>query len=230
MKKIRKAVVLLSGGLDSTTALYQAREWGFQCFCLIFDYGQRHVREIEAAKRIARRAGCRYRVVSFRLPWGGSALIDRRRALPRKRSLEEISRGIPPTYVPSRNTIFLSFALSYAEVMAADSIFIGAHVMDSSGYPDCRPEYFQAWKRVVEVGTKRGVEGRGIEIVAPLVGKSKAEIIKLGVRLKVPYELTWSCYQGGREPCLKCDSCLLRAKGFREAGIEDPLVRGEDEG
>lgn len=215
----------MSGGLDSVTALYQALDWGFHCSSLIFDYGQKHHKEIEAAKRIARRAGCRYRVVKFRLPWGGSALIEKKTALPRNRSLREISRGIPPTYVPSRNTIFLSFALSYAEVLGADSIFIGAHMMDSSGYPDCRPEYYEAMQRVGEVGTKRGVEGRGIKIVVPLAGKSKAEIIKLGARLKVPYELTWSCYQGGRAPCLRCDSCLLRARGFREAGIKDPVVK-----
>jgi len=219
----RKAVVLLSGGIDSSTTLYLAKRQGLKCFCLIFDYGQRHRREIEAAKRIAKTANCRWQVVKIGLPWKGSSLLDMKKGIPkysRPQALKDSNR-IPSTYVPARNTIFLSFALSYAEAIGASAILIGAHIQDYSGYPDCRPEYYRAFKKVMDLGTK---EGKGIEILTPLIGKTKAEIIRLGKKLGVPFGLTWSCYRGGKYPCRVCDSCYYRAKGFKEAGIEDPLI------
>lgn len=221
-RKSKQAVVLLSGGLDSTTALYEARSKGFQCRCLIVDYGQRHRKEVTAAQRIAKAVGCPFQVIRIRLPWGSSALTDRRMKVPKGRSLAEIGRGIPVTYVPARNTIFLSYAASYAEAIGASTIFIGSNVLDYSGYPDCRPAYYRAFIQTIRRGTKAGAEGRPIRIVTPLIRKTKAQIIRLGRRLGVPYELTWSCYLGKTRPCGKCDSCLLRAKGFREVGRKDP--------
>jgi len=221
--KRRKAVVLLSGGLDSATTLTIARAQGYRCHCLVIDYGQRHRKETLAARRIAARAGCPIQLLRIRLPWGGSALTDRRVKVPSGRSLREIGRGIPPTYVPARNTIFLSYAVSLAETIGASAIFIGANALDYSGYPDCRPDYYRAVQQVIRCGTKAGVEGRSIRIITPLIRKTKSQIIRLGVRLRVPYELTWSCYLGRFRPCGWCDSCLLRAKGFREAGLPDPV-------
>jgi len=214
---MKKAIVLLSGGLDSATALYLALKEGYRCHCLIFDYGQRHRREIEAAKKIARKAGCAYRIVKISLPWGGSSLLDKKSALK-----PASGRQIPDTYVPARNIIFLSFALSYAEAIGVKAIFIAAHAQDYSGYPDCRPEFFRSFSKVIATGTKAGVEKRGIAVKAPLLNKNKSQIIKLGNKLNVPFGLTWSCYKGGGKPCGKCDSCYYRAKGFREAGFSDP--------
>ena len=220
-----KAVVLLSGGLDSATVLYLARSHGYKCLCLIFDYGQRHKREIESAKRIAKSALCPYEILKIKFPWKGSALLDNKVKIPgvTKSQSHKVTSAIPATYVPARTIIFLSFAVSYAEAVGAETVFIGAHTEDYSGYPDCRPEFFRAFRKTVSCGTKAGIEGRGIDIKAPIINKGKSEIVKLGKRLKVPFELTWSCYQGGRHPCGKCDSCRFRAKGFREAGLEDPL-------
>lgn len=224
----RRAVVLLSGGLDSTTTLYLAKGEGFKCFCLIFDYGQRHKREIESAERIAKVGGCPYQILKIKLPWKGSSLLDKKNNLPpaTRPQGHKATKGIPSTYVPGRNTIFLSFALSYAEAVGAHVIFIGANAIDFSGYPDCRPEFYRAFNKIIAVGTKAGVQKRTIRIKTPLIRKTKAEIIQLGNRLGVPYELTWSCYQGGRRPCGKCDSCYFRAKGFKEARIKDPLLAG----
>ena len=227
-----KAVVLLSGGLDSATTLYLARSRGYRCFGLLFDYGQRHRRELRSAQALAGAAGCPAQMVKVPLPWGGSALTDRRLKIPTRRSLRTIAQarhspggqGIPATYVPARNTIFLALALSYAETIGARAIFIGANALDYSGYPDCRPAYYRALQRVARLGTKAGAAGRPIQIVAPLLRKSKAQIIRLGKRLRVPFELTWSCYQGRRHPCGCCDSCLLRTLGFREAGFPDPAL------
>ena len=212
----RRAVVLLSGGLDSATTLYVAKEQGFKCSCLIFDYGQRHKKEIESAKIIAGLANSPYRVLKINFPWKGSSLLDKN-----KKIVHSKGSAIPDTYVPGRNIIFLSFALSFAEAIGASAIFIGAHAQDYSGYPDCRPEFFQAFKKVISSGTKAGVEKRSIEIKIPLINKTKAAIIKLGERLGVPFNSTWSCYKGGSKPCGKCDSCYYRAKGFKEAGLED---------
>ncbi|MDP2941455.1 MAG: 7-cyano-7-deazaguanine synthase QueC [Candidatus Omnitrophota bacterium] len=220
----KKAVVLLSGGLDSATALYLAKSRGFDCRCLIFDYGQRHRREISSGRAIARKAGCAYQVLKIKLPWKGSALLDKRARLPitecrEPRTENRKPSSIPSTYVPARNIIFLSFALSYAEACGAGAIFIGAHAQDYSGYPDCRPEFYRAFNKVVVTGTKAGVEGKGIAIETPLIALTKAEIIRLGSSLGVPFELTWSCYRGGRKPCGVCDSCFYRARGFLQAGV-----------
>ncbi len=173
---------------------------------------------------IARAAGCPFHLIRIRLPWGGSALTDRRTPVPMGRSLSAIRKGIPSTYVPARNTILLSFATSLAEAIHASRIFIGAQIMDYSGYPDCRPDYYRAYAQVIRRGTKAGVEGRSIRIETPLIRKTKSQIIRLGKRLGVPYRLTWSCYAGKSRPCGSCDSCLLRDKGFREAGYEDPAL------
>jgi len=215
-----KAVILLSGGLDSAVTLYLARHRGFDCHCLIFDYGQRHKREIESAKKLAGKAGCNYNILKISLPWKGSALLDKGVSL-RTMSHELRAKRIPATYVPGRNIIFLSFTLSYAEAIAARAIFIGAHNQDYSGYPDCRPEFFRAFSAMALKGTKFGVENKEIVIETPLLNKGKAEIIKLGDKLKVPFSLTWSCYEGGKKPCGKCDSCYFREKGFKEAGIKE---------
>ncbi len=219
--KSKKAVVLLSGGLDSTTALYWALNEGYEPHCLIFDYGQRHKREIESAERIARNRGLPYRLIRCELPWGGSALLDQKIEIPKGRTHQQMTSGIPATYVPARNTLFLSFALSWAEAMRAEAIVIGANQLDWSGYPDCREDFFQAFEKVIRQGTQMGVEGKPIRIIAPLLRKTKAQIVELGNRLGVPFEWTWSCYEGGEFPCGACDSCLLREKGFEEAGIRD---------
>jgi 7-cyano-7-deazaguanine synthase len=194
-------------------------------YALTFDYGQRHKREIEAARAVAKFLNAaQHVVVSFDLRlWGGSALTDEI-PLPEGRGTEEQAAEIPVTYVPARNTIFLAFALSYAEAVGAESIYIGANQVDYSGYPDCRGEYLKAFERVANLGTKAGVEGRMVfRIEAPLLNLKKSEIIRLGVSLGLDYGLTWSCYAGGELPCGRCDSCLIRLRGFKEAGLEDPL-------
>jgi len=224
---MKKAIVLLSGGLDSATTLYLARKRGYNCFCLIFDYGQRHKKEIASAKRVAQAVNCPYQVLKINLPWKGSALLDRSIKIPKLKNStnsKQLKSSIPSTYVPGRNIIFLSFALSFAESIGAERIFIGAHSQDYSGYPDCRPEFYRAFKKVISSGTKRGIEKKEIKISTPLVYKTKAQIIHLGRRLGVPFSLTWSCYEGARVPCGKCDSCYYRMKGFREVGIKDPLL------
>ncbi|MFA5144567.1 MAG: 7-cyano-7-deazaguanine synthase QueC [Candidatus Omnitrophota bacterium] len=220
---MKSAIVLLSGGLDSAASLYIAKKRGFKCFCLIFDYGQRHRREIESAKKIASAANCPWQVIKIGLPWKGSALLGNKTTISEQAGKRV--NGIPATYVPGRNIIFLSFALSYAEAKNASAIFIGAHSQDYPGYPDCRPAFFEAFNKIISCGTKAGVEKRKIKIETPLLRNNKAQNIRIGSALGVPFELTWSCYRGGRRPCGKCDSCHFRAKGFKEAGLEDPLVK-----
>lgn len=220
-----KAVVLLSGGLDSSTVLYQAQADDCECYTLSFDYQQRHRRELQAATAIAIAAAVKeHQVVSFDLrQWGGSALTDDEIELPEHRSLEEMSENIPITYVPARNTIFLSFGLSYAEAIGAQRVYVGVNALDYSGYPDCRPDYIQAMQKVFELGTKQGREGQSIEIVTPLINLKKTAIIQLGNQLGVPWEKTWSCYAGGDVACGTCDSCRLRLAAFSELGLQDPL-------
>ena len=222
---MKKAVVLLSGGLDSSTCMAIAKRDGYELYALSFEYGQRHDRELESARAIARHFGAKeHMILKMELDKiGGSALTDGSIEVPENRDEEHMAEEIPVTYVPARNTILLSYALAYAEVKDADAIYIGANALDYSGYPDCRPEYYKAFEEVARLGTKRGVEGRPIEIKYPLIEMSKADIIRTGMELGVPYELTWSCYKGGEKACGVCDSCRLRLKGFREAGYEDPL-------
>jgi len=219
----RKAVVLLSGGLDSAVTLFLALKKGYDCRCLIFDYGQRHLKEIDNARRLAKYSGSVARIVKLYFPWKGSSLLDKRKELPLDRSITDIKKGVPTTYVPGRNTVFLSLAASFAEAIGAGDIFIGAHSEDSSGYPDCRKEYLRAFDRAIRLGTKAGSEG-ALALNFPLIDKTKREIIRLGVDLGVPFELTLSCYKGASRPCMRCDSCILRAKGFRNAGLKDPLL------
>jgi 7-cyano-7-deazaguanine synthase len=220
-----KAVCLLSGGLDSSTCLALARREGYACYALTFDYGQRHRYELEAAERVAAAMGVEKRVVA-RIgleAFGGSALTSDI-AVPKGRSAAEMGEGIPVTYVPARNTIFLSFALAWAETLESSDIFIGVNALDYSGYPDCRPEYIEAYERMANLATRAGVEGRTrLKIHTPLIGLTKAGIVKLACELGVPFGLTHSCYDPGPagRPCGQCDACLLRAKGFHEAGIED---------
>ncbi|HYS20599.1 MAG TPA: 7-cyano-7-deazaguanine synthase QueC [Gemmatimonadales bacterium] len=221
-----KAVVLLSGGVDSTTTLALAQQQGFEVCALTFRYGQRNAPECEAARRIARRHHvARHAIVAFDLrEFGGSALTADI-AVPKDRALAEIGQGIPATYVPARNTIFLSFALAWAEVLGASDIFIGVNALDYSGYPDCRPEYVEAFQRLADLATKAGVEeGRRFRIHTPLITMSKNDIVQSGLRLGVDYALTWSCYDPSPhgEACGRCDACVLRLKGFREAGVPDP--------
>jgi 7-cyano-7-deazaguanine synthase len=226
----KRAVCLLSGGLDSTTCLAYALSEGWECYSLSFDYGQRHRAELAAAERVSATLGAaRHLVLKIDLrTFGGSALtadID----VPKGRDPSDMSRGIPITYVPARNTVFLSLALAWAEVLAASAIFLGVNALDYSGYPDCRPEFIEAFERMANLATRAGVEGRTpVRIQTPLIHLTKAGIIQLGSSLGIDYSLTHSCYdpdENGR-PCGACDSCLLRAKGFAEAGLADPLISG----
>ncbi|QGW20542.1 7-cyano-7-deazaguanine synthase QueC [Stutzerimonas stutzeri] len=217
----KRAVILLSGGLDSATVVAIARDQGYSCYTMSFDYGQRHRAELQAAERVARQLGVvEHKVIGLNLDGiGGSALTDNRIEVP-----ELPGEGIPVTYVPARNTVFLSLALGWAEVLDAHDIFIGVNAIDYSGYPDCRPEFVEAFERLANLATKAGVEGRGFRIRAPLQQLSKAQIVQEGARLGVDYAMTVSCYQADDDgrACGKCDSCRLRAAGFAAAGIADP--------
>jgi 7-cyano-7-deazaguanine synthase len=224
----RSAVVLLSGGLDSTTVLAIAMSQGFDAYAMSFRYGQRHVVELEKAKEVAERLGAaRHIVVEINLrAFGGSALTSDI-AVPKGRSAADMSHGIPVTYVPARNTIFLSFALAWAEVLGSSDIFVGVNALDYSGYPDCRPKYIAAYEQMANLATKAGVEGKQkLRIHAPLVTMSKGDIVRAGMALGVDYSITCSCYDPGPngEPCGSCDACLLRARGFAVAGVPDPLL------
>ena len=219
---MKPAVILLSGGLDSATCLAIARSQGFACYCLSFDYGQRHNVELQAAERVAKVLGAsEQRTINFGLAqFGGSALTDTRIAVP----TSGVQPGIPVTYVPARNTIMLSLALAWAEVLGSRDIFVGVNAVDYSGYPDCRPEYIAAFEKMANLATRAGVEGARLSIHAPLMALSKAEIIRLGTNLGVDYGLTVSCYQADADgrACGACDSCRLRAEGFVAAGVADP--------
>lgn len=221
--KSKKAVVLVSGGLDSTTALAIAQSEGFECYTLSFDYGQRHKVELEAAVRVSGSMEiAEHKVVKLDLGTiGGSALTDKSIDVP-----EEETSGIPTTYVPARNTVFLSIALGWAEVLGAEAIYIGVNAVDYSGYPDCRPDYIAAFQAMAKLATRAGVEGGSLEIRTPLINMTKAEIIKKGLLLGVNYALTVSCYQANPagEACGVCDSCRLRRKGFEDAGVPDPTA------
>jgi 7-cyano-7-deazaguanine synthase len=225
---MRKAVVLLSGGLDSTTTLAIAKAEGFDLYALSFRYGQRHEVELQSADRVAAAMNVTEHVIADidLRRFGGSALTSDI-AVPKERSLDEMGAGIPVTYVPARNTVFLSFALAWAEVLEASDIFIGVNALDYSGYPDCRPKYIAAYEQMANLATKAGVEGvQRLKIHTPLIQLTKAEIICKGIDLGVDYALTSSCYDPGEDarPCGACDSCQLRTKGFAEAGIADPLL------
>jgi 7-cyano-7-deazaguanine synthase len=224
----KRAVCLLSGGLDSTTCTAVARQDGFDCYCLSFDYGQRHKVELRAAARVAQHLGAReHRVVRFDLRTFGCSALTADIEVPKDRQQSEFGAGIPITYVPARNTIFLSFALAYAEVIGAEDIFIGVNALDYSGYPDCRPEFIRAFEQMAKLATKAGVEGTSrIQIHAPLQYMTKADIVRKAVSLGIDLALTHSCYDPDAEgrPCGHCDSCILRSKGFEEAGIADPLL------
>jgi 7-cyano-7-deazaguanine synthase len=228
MSQARPAVVLLSGGLDSATALAIARDQGFRCHALTIDYGQRHRGELDAAARVARSLGVvEHRVVPLDLRVFGGSALTADIPVPTGRTAEEMSRSIPSTYVPARNTIFLSLALAYAEVIGAFDLFVGVNAVDYSGYPDCRPVFVMAFQLLANLATKAGVEGRGaFRVHAPLIELPKSEIIRRGVALGVDYSLTLSCYNPRADgaACGRCDSCLLREAGFKAAGVPDPTV------
>ena len=222
---VKKAVCLISGGLDSCVASFIAKENGYEIYALSFHYEQRHKKELLCAENIAKAVGAKKHItldIDFNTIAGSSLLTASQSGI-RDHDLEDIGRDIPSTYVPARNTVFLSLALAYAETIDADAIFLGANAVDFSGYPDCRPKYIQAYQKMADLATKRGVEGNPISIEAPLLRLTKSEIIKTGLKLKIPFENTWSCYRGKEKACGHCDSCVLRLKGFKDAGIKDPV-------
>lgn len=215
---VKRGVILLSGGIDSAVTLYFAKNKGYRLKALIFDYNQRHKKEIECAKRIARLNKIDYHLVKCDLSWVRSSLTEKRLKVPSRRKLK--GKDIPLTYVSGRNIIFLSYAASLAESIKAKAIFIGAHIQDYSGYPDCRPDFLDGFQRALNLGLK----DKGLKIVAPLLNKKKKDIIRMGKRFGVPFEYTWSCYQGGKAPCLECDSCRFRTAAFLKLGLRDPLL------
>jgi len=226
MKK--KAIILASGGLDSTTIMALIKHKGYDIYALTFDYGQRHKIELKAAQKVAKYFGAKkHLILHIELDIIGGSALTEDIPIPQGRKLKEISSsGVPITYVPARNTIFLAYALSWAEVLEARDIFIGVNIIDFSNYPDCRPEFIESFQRTANLATKAGMDGKGIRINVPLIDMTKGEIIKKGISLGVDYSMTHSCYNPGKDglPCGKCDSCLLRKKGFEEAGVKDPLL------
>ncbi len=221
----KKAVCLISGGLDSCVVSFIAKEKGFGIYALSFQYGQLHKKELSCAKKIAEAVGAKNHIildVDFN-KIAGSSLLDASQDSIDNHDLKDVGRDIPSTYVPARNTVFLSLALAYAETIDADAIFLGTNAVDFSGYPDCRPKYIQAYQKMANLATKRGVEGNPISIETPLLTQTKSEIVKTGLKLNVPFENTWSCYRGKENACGRCDSCILRLKGFKDAGIKDPI-------
>ncbi|MEM7817185.1 MAG: 7-cyano-7-deazaguanine synthase QueC [Candidatus Aenigmatarchaeota archaeon] len=215
---MKKAIILLSGGIDSTTLLYLAKKRGYKLVAIIFDYGQKHRKEIECAKKIARLNNLKYYLLKLDLYWVKSSLVNKRIKVPLNRNLKE--KVIPSTYVSARNIIFLSYAFSLAESLGINKIFIGAHIEDYSGYPDCTPKFLKNFEKAVNLGMKKK-----IKILSPLINKSKKEIVKLGLKLKVPYQFSWSCYLGKNKPCLKCDSCRFRIEAFKSLNVKDPLLK-----
>ena len=219
--KEKRAVCLISGGMDSFVSAAIAKKEGYKIFCLTVNYNQKARKEIEASKKIAKFLKCeKHLILNFDFSWVKSALTKRKIKIP-----EKTKKGIPPTYVPARNTILLSIALAYAETIDAEVIFIGVNSVDYSGYPDCRPIFIKNFQKLVDVATKKTVEGGKIKIEAPLLNFSKGEIVKKGIELGLDFSITWSCYRNTKKPCGKCDSCRLREIGFREAGIPDPLLQ-----
>jgi 7-cyano-7-deazaguanine synthase len=222
---LKKAVCLISGGLDSCVTAYIAKEKGYEIYALSFNYGQRHEKETKSAKKIAKSASAKKHVI-FELhldKFGSSSLVDKKKKPEQNQKISKIGKKIPSTYVPARNTVFLSIALAYAEAIDADAIFIGVTATDYAGYPDCRSEFISAFQKISEIGTKKGVQGKSVMIFSPLLNMKKSEIIKTGSKLNAPLHLTWSCYLGKNKACGRCDSCLLRLKGFKEAGLKDKI-------
>lgn len=222
---MKEAIVLLSGGLDSSTVLAMAKELGYEVVALTFDYGQKHRRELQSAKEVAKAVGVKGHIV-IPIDLGRhlrSSLTQKEMEVPKGRMKKNIRTDIPDTYVPSRNIVFLSIASSIAESRGAEAIFIAANSVDFSGYPDCTPEFLTSFQRVLEVGTKAGKEGHAVRVEAPILKMSKGEIVREALRLKVPLQHTWSCYEGGSRACGKCDSCQLRLRGFKDAGARDPI-------
>ncbi|RKY32992.1 MAG: 7-cyano-7-deazaguanine synthase QueC [Candidatus Omnitrophota bacterium] len=217
-KGLKKGIILLYGGIDSTVTLYLAKKYGYKLVALIFDYGQKHRKEIIHAQRIAFLNRLEYYLIRLNLGWVKSSLVSKKREIPLNRDLN--SSIVPSTYVAGRNIIFLSYAVSLAETKGASDIFIGAHTQDYSGYPDCRPQFLSKFEEAINLG----IVHPSIKITAPLIDKDKKEIIKLGLKLGVPFHLTWSCYKGKDRPCLKCDSCRFRINAFKELGLVDPLL------
>jgi 7-cyano-7-deazaguanine synthase len=221
----KKAVCLISGGLDSCVTASIAKKQGYHIFAITFDYKQRHKKEIKCAQKIAKSLDVKKHII-FNIDlsqFKGSSLTDKSIQIEQDNKINEIGKNIPSTYVPARNTIFLSIALAFAEVNNCDAIFIGVTSTDYSGYPDCRPEYIKAFQKMINLATKRAIQGKKIKINTPLIDLSKKEIIKKGKRLNSPFEKTWSCYQGKEKACGRCDSCLLRLKGFMQAKLKDPI-------
>lgn len=215
MKKCKKTVILFSGGLDSTTVLYYALSRGYKCNCLMFDYGQKHNKELKSAVKIAKAVKVEYSIIKINLPWSNDVLTNKNKSVPIHKVLP---KTVPPTYVPGRNTLFLSYALSLAQSINAQAIFIGVNAIDFSNYPDCTTNFIKTYNNVLKALKTK------IIVQTPLLKLNKAQIINLGTKLNVPYKDTWTCYNGYKKPCMECDSCKLRAKGFKEAKLNDPAI------